>query len=39
MRNYLDLSRNEVAHAMELHRESSVIDASLVSYLAPSPVK
>jgi hypothetical protein len=34
----LDLSRNEVAHAIELHRESSIIEASLFAYLSSSPV-
>ncbi len=33
MRSYLDLSKDEVAHAMALHKESYVVDASLVAYL------
>jgi membrane dipeptidase len=33
MRSYLELSRDEVAHAIALHAESYIIDASLVAYL------
>ena len=33
MRSYLDLTKDEIAHAMALHKESYVIDASLVAYL------
>ena len=33
MRSYLNLSKDEVAHAMALHKESYVVDASLVAYL------
>ena len=33
MRSYLDLSRDEEEHALALHRESFVIDSSLVAYI------
>jgi hypothetical protein len=33
MRSYLDLSRDEVDHAKAVHKESYVVDASLVAYL------
>jgi len=33
LRNYLDLSTNEVEHALTLHGESVVIDASIVAFI------
>ena len=33
MRSYLGLSRDEVSHILALHKESYVIDVSLVAYL------
>ena len=33
MRSYLDLSKDEIDHANDLHSKSVVIDANLVGYL------
>ena len=33
MRSYLDLSKDEVDHALAIHRESIVIDASIVPFI------
>ena len=33
MKSYLDLSRDKEEHALALHRESVVIDASLVAFI------
>lgn len=35
MRSYLDLSKDEVEHALALHLESIVVDASIVAFIDP----
>lgn len=35
LRSYLDLSRDEEAHALAIHRESIVVDASIVAFIEP----
>jgi len=35
LKSYLDLSRDEEEHALALHRESIVIDASIVAFIDP----
>ena len=32
-RSYLDLSKDEINHALFLHNESAIVDASLVGYM------
>ena len=33
MRSYLELSKDEIEHALALHRESIIVDASLVAFI------